>query len=176
MYHHWDLGWPPTEKLAMFFLFCCYWSCNYLQRCSYFFQWIFCISNVQYRYTIQNTDILTISVLRIIGPTQVNRRLLISRILMKWISSIFWKCWQLFCSISKKCRKFIASKMLEIKSRHLTWGEPYITYSGYIVVEMQFLLKLLRRILKYIFYEDSRTKPHLVSKMFFIFQYILILT
>ena len=132
MYHHWDLGWPPTEKLAMFFLFCCYWSCNYLQRCSYFFQWIFCISNVQYRYTIQNTDILTISVLRIIGPTQVNRRLLISRILMKWISSIFWKCWQLFYSISKKCWKFIASKMLEIKSCHLTWGGPYYLPISYI--------------------------------------------
>ena len=95
---------------------------------------------------------------------------------MQLISSILGKCWKLCYSISEKCWKFIASKMLEIKSRHLTWGEPYITYSGYIVVEMQFLLKLLRRILKYIFFEDSRTKPHLVSKMLFIFQYILILT
>ena len=27
-------------------------------------------------------------------------------------------------SISEKCWKFIASKKLEIKSRHLTWGGP----------------------------------------------------
>ena len=46
------------------------------------------------------------------GPTQVKCRLL--------ISSIFWICLKLCYSISKKCRKFIASKMLEIKSRHLT--------------------------------------------------------
>ena len=37
---------------------------------------------------------------------------------------IFWKCWKLCSSISEKCWKFIASKMLEIKSRHLTWGGP----------------------------------------------------
>ena len=29
--------------------------------------------------------------------------------------------WDIISSISKKCWKFIASKMLEIKSRHLTW-------------------------------------------------------
>ena len=41
---------------------------------------------------------------------------------MQWISSIFWKCWKLCYSISKKCWKFIASKMIEIKSQHMTWG------------------------------------------------------
>ena len=47
--------------------------------------------------------------------------------LMQWISSIFWKCWKLcLYSISKKCCKFIASKMLEIKSWRLTWGGPYL--------------------------------------------------
>ena len=40
---------------------------------------------------------------------------------MQWISSIFRKCLNLIYSISKKC---IASKMLEIKSWHLTWGGP----------------------------------------------------
>ena len=43
---------------------------------------------------------------------------------MQWISSIFWKCWKLCYSISEKCWKFIASKMLQIKSRHLTWCGP----------------------------------------------------
>ena len=33
---------------------------------------------------------------------------------------IFWKCWKLCSNISEKCWKFIASKMLEIKSQHLT--------------------------------------------------------
>ena len=40
---------------------------------------------------------------------------------MQWISSFFRKCYNIISSISKKCWKFIASKMLEIKSRHLTW-------------------------------------------------------
>ena len=42
--------------------------------------------------------------------------------LMQWISSIFSKCWKLCYSFSEKCWKFIASKMLEIESWHLTWG------------------------------------------------------
>ena len=46
---------------------------------------------------------------------------------MQWISTIFWKCYKLNSSIFKKCWKFIASKMLEIKSWHLTWGGPYQT-------------------------------------------------
>ena len=52
--------------------------------------------------------------------------------LMQWISSIFQKCCNIISSISKKCciiissiskkcQKFITSKMLDIKSRHLTW-------------------------------------------------------
>ena len=45
---------------------------------------------------------------------------------MQWISSIFCKCYKLNSSISEKCWKFIASKMLEIKSWHLTWGGPMI--------------------------------------------------
>ena len=44
---------------------------------------------------------------------------------MQWISDIFQKSYKLDSSISKKCWKFIASKMLEIKSQHLTWGGPY---------------------------------------------------
>ena len=43
---------------------------------------------------------------------------------MQWISGIFWKCLNSIYSISKKCLEFIASKMLEIKSRHFTWGGP----------------------------------------------------
>ena len=35
---------------------------------------------------------------------------------IQWISDIFQKCHYLNSSISKKCRKFIALKMLEIKS------------------------------------------------------------
>ena len=45
---------------------------------------------------------------------------------MKWISDIFWKCWNLIYSISEKCWKIITWKMLEIKSRYLTWGGPII--------------------------------------------------
>ena len=41
--------------------------------------------------------------------------------LMQWISSIFWICYKLNSSISEKCQKSIASKMLEIKCRHLIW-------------------------------------------------------
>ena len=45
--------------------------------------------------------------------------------LMQWISSIFWKCWKLcYYSNSQKWWNFIASKMLEIKSRRLTWVGP----------------------------------------------------
>ena len=55
------------------------------------------------------------------GPPQVKCRLL--------ISSIFWKCYKLNSSIPKKCWKFIASKMLEIKYWHLTWVGP-ICYIG----------------------------------------------
>ena len=41
------------------------------------------------------------------------------------VSSIFWKCWKLYYySISQKWWNFIASKKLEIKSRHLTWVGP----------------------------------------------------
>ena len=40
-------------------------------------------------------------------------------------SGISKKCWKLSYSISEKCWKFIASKMLEIKIRHLSWGGPY---------------------------------------------------
>ena len=43
---------------------------------------------------------------------------------MQWICDFFGKCLILIFSISKKCLKFIASKMLEIKSQHLTWGGP----------------------------------------------------
>ena len=48
--------------------------------------------------------------------------------LMQWISSIFWKCYKLNSSISQKCWKFIASKMLEIESQHLTWVGPKCMY------------------------------------------------
>ena len=57
-----------------------------------------------------------------IGRLQVKCGLLTLTFLMQWISSIYWKCYKLNSSISEKCWKFIASKMLEIKSRHLTWG------------------------------------------------------
>ena len=43
---------------------------------------------------------------------------------MQWITSIFQKRLNLSYSISEKCWKFIASKMLEIKSQHLTWVGP----------------------------------------------------
>ena len=43
---------------------------------------------------------------------------------MQWISSFFLKSWKLSHTISEKCWNFIASKMLEIKSWHLTWGGP----------------------------------------------------
>ena len=46
--------------------------------------------------------------------------------LMQWISSTFFKCWKLSYSIPKKCWKFIASKILEIKSWHLTWVGPNV--------------------------------------------------
>ena len=39
--------------------------------------------------------------------------------------AFFWKCWKLCYSISEKCWKFITSKILEIKSQHLTWVGPY---------------------------------------------------
>ena len=44
---------------------------------------------------------------------------------MQWISDILQKCHKSNSSISKKCRKFIAWKMLEIKSQHLTWVGSY---------------------------------------------------
>ena len=59
----------------------------------------------------------------ILDPPQVKCRLLISGIFMQFFS-IFWKCCKIIASISKKCWKFIASKMLEIKSWHLTWVGP----------------------------------------------------
>ena len=49
-----------------------------------------------------------------------SKKLFIKSILMQWIFSIFRKCY----NISKKCWKFITWKMLEIKSRHLTWVGP----------------------------------------------------
>ena len=47
-----------------------------------------------------------------LGPPQVKCRLL--------ISGIFWKFYKLNSSIFEKCWKFIASKMLEIKSQPMT--------------------------------------------------------
>ena len=61
-----------------------------------------------------------------LGPPRIKCRLLISSILMQWISNIFRKYCNIICSISKKWWKFISSKMLVIKtkSRHLTWVGP----------------------------------------------------
>ena len=53
----------------------------------------------------------------VIGPPQVKRRLLISSV---FDAMIFWKCYKLNSNISENCWKFIASKMLELKSPHLT--------------------------------------------------------
>ena len=37
-----------------------------------------------------------------------------------------------FTAFFAKCWKFIASKMLEIESRHLTWGGPYTPLDNYV--------------------------------------------
>ena len=69
------------------------------------------------------------------GPTQVKCWLLISSIFDAMNFQHFWKCWKLCHSISKKCWKFIASKILEIKSRHLTWVGP-LSHNHFINIFM----------------------------------------
>ena len=70
--------------------------------------------------------------IKYLGPPQVKRWLLISSI---FDAMIFWKCYKLNSNISENCWKFIASKMLELKSQHLTWGGPY--------TDLVFLKKIL---------------------------------
>ena len=60
------------------------------------------------------------------GPPQVKFWLFNSApFLIQLISSIFRKCCNIISIFPKKCWKFIASKMIEINTWHLTWGDQF---------------------------------------------------
>ena len=59
-----------------------------------------------------------------IGPTQAKCWLLISCIFDAMNFHLFFEMLEIMLQHFLKSWKFIASKMLEIKSQHLTWGGP----------------------------------------------------